>query len=168
VDSTTPFPSSKSSSHPRSPAAHPFRKPAIDTDRVRVFAEVPPDLHQSLLTRRRLQSPVFSGPQQTLPGEFQDGVVLRRRPREKPPFHFVPNFFIAALACANPQPRQNRVHRQVSDARRAQQWLRFCQPRGFERPMLRPEFILPDLKSFMERLQQLFIRQFRGTPAFNV
>ena len=102
----------------------------------------------------RFQNARVGSSQQTLPRQFQNRIVLRRRPREKPPLHFALNFFIAAFLRANPQPRQNHVHRQIRHARRAEQRLRFCHPRRFERPVPRPEFIAFDLENFVERIRQ--------------
>ena len=102
----------------------------------------------------------FERSQQPLTRQFQNGIILRRRPREKSPFHFAPDFFIAAFLRANPQPRQNHVHRQIRHARLAQQRLRLFHPRRFERPVPRPEFIAFDLKNFVKRIQQFFVRQF--------
>ena len=63
-------------------------------------------------------------------------------------------FFIFAFNRANPQPRQNHVHRQVRHPRIAQQRRRFFHPRGFERPVPRPEFIALDLQNFTQRIDQ--------------
>jgi hypothetical protein len=102
-------------------------------DRVRVFAEIPHYLHHALLRRRRPQRAGFPDAQQSPPRQLQNGVVRRRRPREKPAFHFAAKFFVAALPRANPQPRQNHIHRQVRHARRAEQtaWSRRSEGASF-------------------------------------
>jgi hypothetical protein len=119
----------------RLPRLHQVGKTAVRTDRVRVFAKVPDDLHQALLRCRAGQDPRMGSSQQTLPRQFQDRIVRRRRPREKPPFNLALEFFIAAFLRADPQPRQNHVHGQVRDPRRAEQRLRPGQPRRLERPV---------------------------------
>jgi hypothetical protein len=79
-----------------------FRKPAVRTNSVRVFAKIADDLDQTLLVRRTFQNPWTGSSQQTLPRQFQNGIILRRRPREKPALDFALKFFIAAFLGSNP------------------------------------------------------------------
>ena len=112
-----------------------FRETAIIADCVRVFAKIPDDLHQALLHRRRFKNACAGNSKQTLPCKFQDGIVLRRRPRKKSPLHFKANFLVAAFFCPDPQPRQNHIYRQVRHARISQERLRDFQLSRFERPV---------------------------------
>ena len=94
------------------------------------------------------------GSQQTLPRQFQNRIVLGGWPCEITPFHFALELLVFALNGPNPKPGQNHVHRQIRHPRVAQQRLRFSQPRRFERPVPRPEFVAPDLQNFEQRIKQ--------------
>jgi hypothetical protein len=76
----------------------PVRENGSFADGVRVFAKIADDLHQTLLFRRVFKKCAFGSSKQTLPRQFQNGIVLRRRPREKRRFDFAPDFFVAAFA----------------------------------------------------------------------
>jgi len=97
-----------------------------------MIAEVARDLHQALLTGGIRQHPRIGRAQEPLAREFEHGVVRGTGPREIAAFHFRLNLAVAAGHGPHPQPRQNNVDRQVSDARFAEERLRSRKPRGVE------------------------------------
>ena len=133
-------------------SADQFRKPAVIANRVRVPAKITDNLHQALLRRCSFQNFRVGSSKQTLSRQFQNRIVLRSRPREKSPFDFAPNFFIAAFDGTNPKPRQNHIDRQIRHARLAQKRLRLFHPRRFERPVPRPKFVAPGLQNVEQRI----------------
>src|SRR5208337_2263021 len=139
-----------SSSLLRAPAAHQFGEPALLAERIRVFAKVAQDLNQALLRRGAPQRAAAPDPQQPLPRQFQKGIVLRWRPRRIPVLDELPDFFAAALGGARPEPREDRVDRQVRHPGVAEQRLRRRQPRRPERPVPRPEIIVLHLQDISQ------------------
>ena len=138
--------------------------------RIRVFAKIADDLHQTLLRRRALATrgsfdPV---PSKRCRASFKTELSSAAGQRNTAArFRWPADFFISAFGRARPQPRQNHIHRQIRHARLAQQRLRLLQPRRSERPVPRPEFIAFDLENFAQRIRQLLVGHFRRAPVFN-
>ena len=105
-------------------------------------------------------------PQQTLPGQFQNGVVLRRRPHGLAVFDDPPDFFIPAFGGARPKPRQDHIHRQIRHPRISQQRLRLFQSRRTKRPVPGPEFVVFHFQDFPQGTGQFFVGDFSRTPSF--
>src|SRR6185437_3078462 len=87
---------------PRRPTLNQFWKPAIVAHRIRMIAKVAHDLNQPLLLRRAPQRAPRSVAKQPLPREFQNRVILSRRPMAKTAFNLALQFRVLAFECANP------------------------------------------------------------------
>ena len=117
---------------------------------VGVIAEVADDLEKALLLGGGFEEAGGDAAEEALAGEFEDGVVFAGRPVEVTRFGVFGEGFVAAGEGAHVKPRENDVDGQVGDALFAKERLRLGKARGFKRPMVAPEFIVPHLRDFRE------------------
>ena len=66
------------------------------------------------------QAPRRSASEQSLPGQAQDGVVLRARPGKIAPLDLLLGSLVLFFSRAAPEPGQNSVHGQIGNASNAE------------------------------------------------
>ena len=119
-----------------------------------MIAEVAHDLQQALLARGGLGAPRRLPPQQALPRQAQEAVVLRRRPGQKTLLGQLGQM----LVLARPRPVQNQGRMTLmakSVARDSpSNGCGFGQARRLETPVPGPEIILRRLQAGQQGLRQ--------------
>lgn len=147
-------------------SAHQFGELAIFAEHVGLVTEIAGQLEQALLHRGRAGQRQARAAGEALAGKAERGVVLSGRPGKETVFHARLYLAVAAGLGAAPEPGENDVHRQVGQARFAEQGLGLFQARRGERPVSGPEDVGAGLKSGEQGADEPLVGDILSAPFF--